>query len=200
MRLCSSVARVVAVVLAVALMSWQASGYLGCWEQYWRCVAHSDIVAVGVLSNVSSSSVDGYLRFQGDLEIESVVVGNVASGDTLRMHWERADPRGPFGTKTIKSATLDPEHEQYAAIGQEFPGVRVLWFLNLREEGGVTAESKSSLISLSSDTTLKYVIEDLVESPGPPEIDADVRNLLELLREEYARHPAVANRASQRSN
>ena len=188
------------LVLGLGLLPQLVAAYADA-PVYWRYVDYSDIVAVGVLHEVSSSSREGYLRFEGDLVIESVAFGDVSPGDTLRMHWERVDPKGSRdGWGVIKCPNFDPEHEQYAARGDVFPGVRVLWFLTLRDEGGVTAGSSRSLISLSSERALEFAIENLIERPGPAELGADVLSVLDLLMTEYWRHPARTGWNEQRSN
>ncbi len=199
MRIHDHIATAGLLALALVLLPQTAAGYADA-PVYWRYVDYSDIVAVGVLHDVSSSSEDGYLRFEGDLVIESVAFGDVSPGDALRMHWERVDPKGRSGWAVIKSPNFDPEHEQYAARGDVLPGVRVLWFLTLRDEGGVTAGSSRSLISLSSERSLEFAIENLIERPGPAELEGSVLSVLGLLIAEYWRHPARTEWREQRSN
>jgi hypothetical protein len=189
---------VVLAICVVVLFPQPVAAYAGP-PTYWRFVEYSDVVAVGVLSDVSVSSIDGYLCFEGDLAIESVAFGDTSPGDTLRVHWRRPEPGGPRAL-VIKRPSFYPEHEHYAARGSEFPGVRVLWFLTLRDGGGVAAESSRSLISLSSERALESAIENLTEQPGPTDIEANVLSVLGLLRTEYENHPARAGQSAQRSN
>jgi hypothetical protein len=197
-------ARVAGSLLSLVALAWPArvSGYVdGGFD--WHIVASSDLAVVATLGDVARWGKDGVFYFEGSLRVETVVFGQAAAGDTLRLFWQRQDRAAPGATYGVIVTPDDrPRHEEYAAVGDASPGVRVLWFLTREEDGSLQAASRVCLVSLSAETVIARAIRALTEQPGDPDSRSKVDATLEFLRRALADHPAVRDEGSgaQRSN
>jgi hypothetical protein len=186
----------------LAVVSPPAGAYLDRIGPDWRTAAASDMAVVARLTGVERTEIEGWLYFAGELIVEEVVFGSASVGDTLELMWDRRAPHGPNGWGPIPSPDLRPYHENYAAISDVFPGVRVLWFLAQQEDGPVRADSCASLVSLSSPMKMADALRALGGYSGPADDRHKVNAVAAFLERELteAGWPTGTRRAAQRSN